>query len=296
MWQQQVDLFLGHASDSEAHIYIRACDNSTIARIEGTLRGPSCDYARTLPGECALRTLPDRLDHACLAEALLVDPCYWTPDLPFRYELHLRLTRRDGTSHSVRQIVGFRRWAADNSILRLERKRSVIRGCQALAVTTERLQEARDVKSALLIAPPHEQVAAAASRLGVSLVVDLSRCNGSLSSNLQRLNWQTSAMIAILSPRQLADQGLRRAPCLLAAQVSANSLVSEFKLADCDLLAVDLAPGETPPTWIANCGKPAIAIRHGHPYANIAQGRAACDRLQTELAPQFDLAGYFVSP
>jgi hypothetical protein len=31
-------------------------------------------------------------------------------------------------------------------------------------------------------------------------------------------------------------------------------------------------------------------------YADFDEARAACDRLQAELAPEFDLAGYFVAP
>jgi hypothetical protein len=60
-----------------------------------------------------------------------------------------------------------------------------------------------------------------------------------------------------------------------------------------DVVAVELAAEERPPSWMASLGKPVIAIRRGGAYANLHEARAACDRLQAELAPEFDLAGYF---
>jgi hypothetical protein len=37
-----------------------------------------------------------------------------------------------------------------------------------------------------------------------------------------------------------------------------------------------------------------IAIREGGTYADLQTARLACDHLQAALAPEFDLAGYFV--
>jgi hypothetical protein len=61
----------------------------------------------------------------------------------------------------------------------------------------------------------------------------------------------------------------------------------------CDAFAVELNPGDRPPAWLATCDKPVMAIRKNI-ASEIPTGRTGCDRLQAELAPKFDLAGYFV--
>ena len=59
-------------------------------------------------------------------------------------------------------------------------------------------------------------------------------------------------------------------------------------------IVAKLDDGERPPRWMATCGRPVVAIRRGAAYAGFEEARIACDRLQAELAPEFDLAGYFV--
>ena len=44
-----------------------------------SIRGPFCKYSRTLPATVPIRD----------GQALVVDPCYWTSGLPFRYEITL---------------------------------------------------------------------------------------------------------------------------------------------------------------------------------------------------------------
>ena len=82
---------------------------------------------------------------------------------------------------------------------------------------------------------------------------------------------------------------------LLAQQVKADDRIVEADVAAAaDVIAVELAEGDRPPAWIAKVSKPVIAIRRGRVYADFFEARAACDRLQAELAPDFNLAGYFV--
>jgi hypothetical protein len=69
--------------------------------------------------------------------------------------------------------------------------------------------------------------------------------------------------------------------------------VSEKTAVTCDAYAIELQSGERPPTWAATCDKPVIVIRNDL-EAEIRTARMSCDKLQAELAPEFDLAGYFV--
>ena len=88
----------------------------------------------------------------------------------------------------------------------------------------------------------------------------------------------------------------RAAGVLLAQQFDsldwgdANSLASGVAV-----IVAMLADGERPPAWMAACGRPIVAIRRGAAYADFEKARADCDRLQAALAPEFDLAGYFVA-
>ena len=64
----------------------------------------------------------------------------------------------------------------------------------------------------------------------------------------------------------------------------------------CQAIIVELQSDQRPPTSLATLNKPMIAIRRGVAFNNLHEARAACDRLQAELAPEFDLAGYVVGP
>jgi hypothetical protein len=59
--------------------------------LRGTLRGPYCEKARTLPAEFPFRDLsPAR---PLTAEAVVPDPCLWSPDLPHLYRADVEAIR-----------------------------------------------------------------------------------------------------------------------------------------------------------------------------------------------------------
>ena len=60
-------------------------------------------------------------------------------------------------------------------------------------------------------------------------------------------------------------------------------------------MVLELQPGERPHAALAHCTLPVIAIRRGESYADFTTARAACDRLQAQLSPEFNLAGYFIA-
>jgi hypothetical protein len=55
--------------------------------LRGTLRGPFCESARTLPAEFPFYALLAAQRPA--AEAVVPDPCFWSPELPHLYRADL---------------------------------------------------------------------------------------------------------------------------------------------------------------------------------------------------------------
>ena len=90
--RNQIEIFVGDVNDVEARVYARyvgagergvAEDQRIILR--GTLRGPYCEGSRTLPAEIAFCDTgkPGEI------QALIPDPCTWSPELPHLYHVHV---------------------------------------------------------------------------------------------------------------------------------------------------------------------------------------------------------------
>ncbi len=280
---EHLTLSVGERTEQHARILLTACEDSSIAEITGTLRGPYCEFAKTLTADFALKP-----SNAGSVEALVIEPCYWTSQLPFWYDLRLKLQMQDGSEREQLLPVGIKRCYCEGRNFRLESKRIVLRGLRHHSPTKNDLQQARERETALVVKNPTTEVCQVASRLGVPLVVDLRNSIGSGIENVSQLHWYPAVMLILVDVAQLQSRVSRQ--CFAAACVSANNPQPN---AICDAFAVELTSGERPPAWAATCNKPVIAIRKDA-ASEINSARAGCDRLQAELAPEFDLAGYFV--
>jgi hypothetical protein len=89
----EIEIIVGDVNDVEARIYARCRIALTgdqpglgdPTELRGTLHGPFCDGARTLPAEFAFRRA--KSGDAALIEAVVPDPCVWTPELPHVYQI-----------------------------------------------------------------------------------------------------------------------------------------------------------------------------------------------------------------
>jgi hypothetical protein len=200
------------------------------------------------------------------------------------YDAQLELELADGTTADWRQSFGLRRWETYGRDLFRERKRVVLRGAVVEECSPEVLQQAVDAELALVVRDPVAAVVLQASELGVVLVADLRQFAGDLTPKLLSYSWQPAVALVLLDEHVTGAHYKPR-----AARIACGFAGVEWA----DVIVLELDAGERPPAGAADCPKPVIAIRRGGAYAELGRARQECDRLQAELAPQFDLAGYF---
>ena len=168
-----LQLYTSRASETEVYLVLVDVSGGRIASVSGALRGPRCVRARTLQAEFEIQgTSNDRILGDFLG-TIVTDPCYWTPQLPYLYDLKLEVKFTDGTSHSWTKAIGLRRWEAIGKNLVRERKRVVLRGKCVEDLSPKLIEQAAEAELALLVAPPAEEHVRQADEQGVSLIVDL---------------------------------------------------------------------------------------------------------------------------
>lgn len=260
----ELQLIIVDKTENHARVLV-SNDGKTLA---GTVRGPFSDFAKTLTADFKLKPAGSQG-----VEALITEPCYWTPQLPMRYELHV-----DGEQSKP---FGLKRFYCSGRNLTLEGKRIVLRGKACNSPSEADLELARQHETALMVIDPSDDVCEMASRLGVPLLVRVT-----MVTAIERLAWFPAVYMV------LTTTGQRLSP---SSQIPAAEIVKagdEPTLLS-QAIIIELGPGERPSAWTATCDKPVIVIRKDS-EADIKAARASCDRLQAELAPEFDLAGYFV--
>jgi len=288
------------SSPTEHQLNFALCDRSQgkLTSFRGNLIGPHCKYARTLPATFSVPPCACLPDLANRTQQTITDPCYWTPQLPYLYNFEGTVQLADGTEQSWSPTIGFRRWEVTGKNLRLERRRVVLRGAVAVSESAANLPAAHAAEVALLVKEPSDSFLQQASECGVWVIADLRSVGPDLAPNLLRLAWQPSvALVLVNSANSKLD--FHVPPTItLGHTLHANALEAPANRVPpwASVLLVELDAGQTPPTRLANTDQPVIAIRHGEEYSDLTAARATCDRLQAELAPEFDLAGYFVAP
>lgn len=283
-----LSLFFGDASDALCRIYARAEGEGTLT---GTLTGPYCDYAQTLPAKFPL---VDRGPGPyLLAEAIVPEPCFWTPGLPQYYLAEVQLRRGDQVVASVQRPLGIRRLGASGRNLLFERKRYVLRGVSKTLAPRVNLAEWREAGAVMLVDKPDDQLCAEASRLGVLLVARVPAVR--LECDIRRLG-QHAAVGMVIVDGTLADAKSLHAmaPNLLFAQsFAANETIAPASWAQVAWCEVGERAHFGKRT--KDCRVPMIAVSSlPADDASLVSARAACDALQAALAPQGDFAGYFV--
>jgi hypothetical protein len=304
----QLDLFFGEANPALARAYVRLRPpppvgvSHTELSLRARLIGPFCEFAETLPLKVQFMSLPSATDASTLiAEAVVPDPNFWTPELPFSYRAEIEVRRGDEVLLQQKRLFGIRRFGARDRFLAFEGKRFVLRGVwqqdDSAWQSGNEWGFARDSWTAVTLPRPSDEACEFASRRGVLVVADLtveSYDAGQLASELHRLaHWPAVAMALLPADAPIENVFSLFAQNLLLAQYT--PVGSEFRLAAWAAAAVVEV---TDPAKFAEqtygCMLPVIASRKSTVATSIEQTRAGCDRLQSDLAPFGDFAGYIV--
>ncbi len=114
-----------------------------------------------------------------LAEAVVPDPCFWTPELPFLYRAEIELRRGAELLWRCERLLGIRRLGVRGQSLFFDGKRFVLRGAMRPPMGSGEWGMgndeafARESWTALVVPEPSDEVCELASRRGVLLVADL---------------------------------------------------------------------------------------------------------------------------
>jgi hypothetical protein len=117
MSHDAIEIYVGEISDMEARVSARyrpgvdeALHGQEPIVLRGTLRGPYCERARTLPAEFAFRDLGP--GQPGVAEAVVTDPCLWSPELPHLYDADVEAVRGEQVVAAFHGRLGLRRTAS----------------------------------------------------------------------------------------------------------------------------------------------------------------------------------------
>ncbi len=107
-----IDISVGDVNDVEARVfarYVSAAESGDAEAeqvvLRGTLRGPYCEQSRTLPAEIMFRDT----GRPGLVEALVPDPCTWSPELPHLYQADVEARQGQRVLAEYHGTIGLRR-------------------------------------------------------------------------------------------------------------------------------------------------------------------------------------------
>lgn len=99
---------ISDATDMEAHVRVRYLGPAVVS-LRGTVRGPFCEKGRTLPATFAIRPTDSKRPND--AEAVVTDPCMWTPEMPHVYQVEVQAMDGETAVATFDGTIGLRRLA-----------------------------------------------------------------------------------------------------------------------------------------------------------------------------------------
>ncbi len=209
-----LQLFFGDANEAEARVYalLRRGDFPNGTKLTGDLKGPICLHAKTLPAKLRFTDRSD--DRSLLAEAIVPDPSFWTPELPMLYGAMLEVQFPDGTRLSDREsrLLGLRRLGVIGQSIYLDQKRFVFRGVSCQHFDPDDARAARETGTTICLQTATDAVCEHASQHGVLLVADRTSLHDvqQVRREVARLSRWPSVAIIILDDRVELGADLRR--------------------------------------------------------------------------------------
>lgn len=299
-----VAVSLGPCDDLRAHVYVRAVYDRTAHaspaddpappfRIEGTIQGPECRHATTLPTSARLVDLGGGGSAGALVGRItLTEPSFWTPQLPSLYRLDVRLIAGSLEVARSSRRVGLRRLGVRGRSFWLDGHRWVPRAV-GLSDGGAHLAALRGNGASAFVVAPTDAILTATDAEGVAVVARLPDAPTNVTeATMLLMHWSQHPSVTIaVVPRgwpeaavtTLASSTRRaRGTMLLARAVAGGE--PPASACGCDALVVDLAPAAVPhDSWRGVPDVPLVACRMTAD-GDVVSRRGACDRLQADLA------------
>ena len=107
--RSSIEIVVGDVTDVEARVIARYHGADEDVALRGTLRGPFCEKGRTLPAEFVFRSFGK--GDVVQAEALVPDPCMWTPEMPHLYQADVEARQGEQVIAEYHGTIGMCRMA-----------------------------------------------------------------------------------------------------------------------------------------------------------------------------------------
>ena len=320
---------LGRADDMRAEVWLRCTPPSVGSPppvVSGTLVGPECSTAATLPTTVELVDQGVVEGQPPLARGVCTEPGFWTPELPNLYRADVTLRRGDDLIAAGRRMIGLRRLGVKGRSLWLDGRRFVPRGVSG-PTDREGLEDLRELSAVGVVDASNALDRAAeasmatldttltlADRIGVAIVLRVAPSVGAaldpnvLEERIAAWSAHPSAFLVVL-PSGSSDvavaAGRRRGTMLLGLEVDGLEPPPPLPERGLDVVVVRL-----PETGVPHAGwqrpplVPLVAALRGIDPRTATSARGACDRLQAVLAAwarpdlrdqPWDWAGYLVT-
>ena len=302
-----LDVFYGASSNNLARVYARVTMAGAFhapyaeLSLSGFVRGPVCEFAKTIPTTTPLVSAGP--GESLLAQAVVPDPCFWSPDVPSRYQVCVELRRGKEVLETSERELCLRNFGCRGKSFFLDGRRWVLRGVWNDECSVEDIPLWHDARTTLIVDDPSDELCREATRLGVLVVASVStQPKASILSKLRRLAQFGAVPILLLRSAEISADELRvAAPNLLfALDIGWDSPIlpdrspSYFIFTGADLALVEMKTSEQFVELVGNSPHPVGAWRPIREAISLADARAACDLLQRDLAPFGDYAGYVV--
>jgi hypothetical protein len=319
------ECILGRCDTMRGEVYVRVClpPGAAGGSLQGTLTGPECSRASTLPVTARLRPLPGPSPEVGAAatvvtRVILTEPACWTPELPNRYLLEATLSIAGQTTSTCRQMIGLRQLGVRGRSLWLDGRRFVPRGLARPGCPVDR-EGFRAADLTAVVSTPDEAFLDHCDAEGLAVIALLASASGqppaAEEAGQQIALWagHPSVFVAVipagLHTNQVAavaaNTRATRGTLLVAAAVD-GSRPPEPLPAGIDAVVLNLpAAGLPHAAWRTTTPPlPVIACR-SQPASDDEPTRRPCDNLQAALAAwataeghrlEWDWAGYLVVP
>jgi hypothetical protein len=264
-----LDCLLGRCDSLRAEVFFRAELPPGVspgeAALTGTLTGPDCKHAITLPVTAKLAAVPGSPSgqtraaaSSVVARAILTEPSFWTPELPGLYRLEARLVAAGREVATWRRPVGLRRLGVRGRSLWLDGRRHVPRGLVAPAERID-LPAFRAASLAAVVPDPSETFLTRADAEGVAVLGLLAGDVGqpldieAAAAAVLRWAWHPAVFVAVVPLGVSAEEAGeiaaatrgRRGTLLVAVEVDGSEPPPAVP-AGVDLLVVMLPAGGLP--------------------------------------------------